>query len=132
MEKKVVKTENEWKKELTPEQYSVCRMKGTERPFTGEYYQTKADGIYTCSCCGAELFDSSTKYDSGSGWPSFYKPADADNIEESADRSHGMTRTEIMCKSCGAHLGHVFPDGPRPTGLRYCINSVSLKLKPKE
>jgi len=132
MEKKVVKTENEWKKELTPEQYSVCRMKGTERPFTGEYYQTKADGIYTCSCCGAELFDSSTKYDSGSGWPSFYKPADADSIEESTDRSHGMTRTEIICKSCGAHLGHVFPDGPRPTGLRYCINSVSLKLKPKE
>lgn len=131
MEKKVMKTEEEWKKELTPEQYSVCRMKGTERPFTGEYYTTKTDGMYTCSCCGAELFDADTKYESGSGWPSFYKPTDAENIEESKDSSHGMTRTEVMCKSCGAHLGHVFPDGPRPTGLRYCINSVSLKLKPK-
>ena len=132
MEKKVVKSEEEWKKELTPEQFAVCRMKGTERPFTGEYYQTKADGMYTCSCCGAELFDSNTKYDSGSGWPSFYEPTDKEKIQEESDRSHGMTRTEVMCKSCGAHLGHVFPDGPRPTGLRYCINSVSLKLKPKE
>ena len=132
MEKKIVKTESEWKEELTPEQYAVCRMKGTERPFTGEYYATKTDGVYTCSCCGAELFDADTKYESGSGWPSFYKASDPDNIEEAADRSHGMTRTEVMCKSCGAHLGHLFPDGPRPTGLRYCINSVSLKLKPKE
>jgi len=132
MEKKVVKSEEEWKKELTPEQFAVCRMKGTERPFTGEYYQTKADGMYTCSCCGAELFDSNTKYDSGSGWPSFYEPTDKEKVQEESDRSHGMTRTEVMCKSCGAHLGHVFPDGPRPTGLRYCINSVSLKLKPKE
>ena len=132
MEKKVVKTEEEWKEKLSPEQYSVCRMKGTERPFTGEYYRTKTDGMYTCSCCGAELFDAGTKYDSGCGWPSFYKPADADNVEESSDRSHGMARTEVTCKSCGAHLGHVFPDGPRPTGLRYCINSVSLKLKPKQ
>jgi len=132
MEKKVVKSEEEWKKELTPEQFAVCRMKGTERPFTGEYYQSKAEGMYTCSCCGAELFDSNTKYDSGSGWPSFYEPTDKDKVQEESDRSHGMTRTEVMCKSCGAHLGHVFPDGPRPTGLRYCINSVSLKLKPKE
>ena len=132
MEKKVVKTEEEWKKELTPDQFAVCRMKGTERPFTGEYYKTKTEGMYACSCCGAELFDSKTKYESGSGWPSFYEPTDKENIQEESDRSHGMTRTEVKCKSCGAHLGHVFPDGPRPTGLRYCINSVSLKLKPKE
>ena len=132
MEKKVVKTEDEWKKELTPEQYVICRMKGTERPFTGEYYATKDKGVYTCSCCGAELFDSDTKFESGSGWPSFYKPIEGENIKEETDSSHGMTRTEIMCKACGAHLGHVFPDGPRPTGLRYCVNSASLKLKPKE
>jgi peptide-methionine (R)-S-oxide reductase len=132
MEKKVVKTDEEWKKELTPEEYAVTRMKGTERPFTGEYYKTKTEGMYTCTCCGAELFDSNTKYDSGSGWPSFYQPTDKDSIQEETDSSHGMTRTEIMCKSCGAHLGHVFPDGPRPTGLRYCVNSLSLKLKPKE
>ena len=132
MEKKVVKTDEEWKKELTADQYNVCRMKGTERPFTGEYYQTKTPGVYTCSCCGAELFDSNTKYDSGSGWPSFYQPTDKDKVQEDTDRSHGMTRTEVMCKNCGAHLGHVFTDGPKPTGLRYCINSVSLKLKPKE
>ena len=131
MEKKVVKTEEEWEKELSPEQYAVCRMKGTERPFTGEYYKSKDTGMYTCSCCGAELFDSETKYDSGSGWPSFYKPAQDENIKEATDQSHGMTRTEVMCNSCGAHLGHVFTDGPKPTGLRYCINSVSLKLKPK-
>src|SRR5262245_47907704 len=105
MEKKVVKTEEEWKEQLTPEQYDVCRMKGTERPFTGEYYQTKTKGMYTCSCCGAELFDSDTKYESGSGWPSFYEPANEENVEEATDRSHGMTRTEVTCKSCGAHLG---------------------------
>jgi peptide-methionine (R)-S-oxide reductase len=132
MEKKVIKTDDEWKKELTPEQYTVCRMKGTERPFTGEYYKTKDKGVYTCSCCGAELFDSNTKYESGSGWPSFYEPLEDQNVKEETDNSHGMTRTEVMCNVCGAHLGHVFPDGPRPTGLRYCINSVSLKLKPKE
>jgi len=132
MEKKVVKTDEEWKKELTADQYNVCRMKGTERPFTGEYYPTKTPGVYTCSCCGAELFDSNTKYDSGSGWPSFYQPTDKDKVQEETDRSHGMTRTEVTCNNCGAHLGHVFPDGPKPTGLSYCINSVSLKLKPKE
>ena len=132
MEKKIIKTEEEWKNELTPEQYAVCRMKGTERPFTGEYYKTKDKGVYTCSCCGAELFDSNTKYESGSGWPSFYEPIEDQNVKEATDQSHGMTRTEVMCNVCGAHLGHVFPDGPRPTGLRYCINSVSLKLKPKE
>ena len=131
MEKKIVKSEDEWKKELTPQQYSVCRMKGTEPPFSGEYYKTNTDGTYTCSCCGAELFASETKYESGSGWPSFYKPAVDENIKEETDSSHGMRRTEVKCNSCGAHLGHVFPDGPRPTGLRYCINSVSLKLKPK-
>jgi peptide-methionine (R)-S-oxide reductase len=132
MEKKVVKSEDDWKKELTPEQYSVCRMKGTERPFTGEYYKTKTEGVYTCSCCGAELFLSDTKYESGSGWPSFYQPAVPENVKEETDSSHGMRRTEVTCNNCGAHLGHLFPDGPRPTGLRYCINSVSLKLKPKE
>jgi len=132
MEKKVMKSEEDWKKELTPEQYSVCRMKGTERPFTGEYYKTKTEGVYTCSCCGAELFLSDTKYESGSGWPSFYQPSVAENVKEETDSTHGMRRTEVMCNNCGAHLGHVFPDGPRPTGLRYCINSVSLKLKPKE
>jgi peptide-methionine (R)-S-oxide reductase len=132
MEKKVVKTDEEWREDLTPEQYIVCRMKGTERPFSGEYYKTKTEGVYTCSCCGAELFLSDTKYESGSGWPSFYEPAVAENVKEEVDSSHGMKRTEVTCNNCGAHLGHVFPDGPKPTGLRYCINSVSLKLKPKE
>lgn len=132
MTRKVEKSEEEWKKELTPEQYDVCRMKGTERPFTGEYYQTKSEGQYVCSCCGAELFDSKTKYESGTGWPSFWEPAKAENIEEKEDRAYGMRRTEVLCSACGAHLGHLFPDGPRPTGMRYCINSVSLKLKPKE
>src|SRR5262245_13954984 len=109
MEKKIVKTEEEWKKDLTPEQYAVCRMKGTERPFTGEYYKTKDAGVYTCSCCGAELFDAATKYESGSGWPSFYEPKEGENIKEAVDHSHGMTRTEVMCNVCGAHLGHLFP-----------------------
>jgi peptide-methionine (R)-S-oxide reductase len=128
MKDKIEKSEDEWKKELTPEQYQVCRMKGTERPFTGEYYKTKDPGVYKCVACGNELFDSATKYESGSGWPSFYKPIGEENVETESDNSYGMQRTEVMCSKCGAHLGHVFPDGPRPTGLRYCINSVSLKL----
>ena len=130
--KKVQKTEEEWRQQLTPEQYRVCRMKGTEAPFTGEYHDSKEPGVYKCVACGAELFTSETKFDSGCGWPSFYQPVSEEKIDEEADQSYGMVRTEVMCSSCGAHLGHVFPDGPRPTGLRYCINSVSLKLDPKK
>ena len=132
MSDKVKKSEDEWKKELTPEQYQVCRMKGTEPAFTGEYYKTKDPGTYKCAACGNELFESDTKYESGTGWPSFYKPIDEQHVETEHDDSYGMRRTEVMCSKCGAHLGHLFPDGPRPTGLRYCINSVSLKLEPKK
>jgi peptide-methionine (R)-S-oxide reductase len=132
MKDKIQKTDAEWKEELTPEQYQVCRMKGTERPFTGEYYKTKDPGVYKCAACGNELFDSTTKYDSGTGWPSFYKPIAEENVDTEEDTSYGTSRTEVMCSKCGAHLGHVFPDGPRPTGMRYCINSVSLKLDPKK
>ena len=132
MANKIDKTDEEWKKELTPEQYQICRMKGTEPPFTGKYYKSKEAGLYRCVACGNELFDSSTKYESGSGWPSFYTPVSKENVETEEDYSHGMHRTEVTCGKCGAHLGHVFPDGPRPTGLRYCINSVALKLDPKE
>jgi peptide-methionine (R)-S-oxide reductase len=132
MKEKIQKSDAEWKKELTPEQYEVCRMKGTERAFTGEYYKTKEPGVYKCIACGNELFDSETKFDSGTGWPSFYQPIDRENVETEDDASYGMHRTEVTCSKCGAHLGHVFPDGPRPTGLRYCINSVSLKLDPKK
>ncbi len=126
------KTEAEWKAELSPEQFNICRQKGTERAFTGEYYKTKDPGIYRCSCCGKALFDSDTKYDSGSGWPSFFAPLDPEVVKTETDTSHGMRRVEVMCSDCDAHLGHVFEDGPQPTGLRYCINSLSLKLDKKD
>ena len=125
---KISKPDEEWKKILTSEQFDVCRKKGTERAFTGIYWDTKDSGTYKCSCCGIELFSSDTKFDSGTGWPSFFKPLDEENIEFVEDGSFGMKRVEVNCKNCGGHLGHVFDDGPNPTNMRYCINSVSLDL----
>ena len=129
MSEKIEKSDEEWKQSLTPQQYHVLREKGTERPFTGEYADTHDDGMYRCAGCGNPLFSSETKYESGSGWPSFYEPVAKDAVETETDRKFGMARTEVLCAKCGGHLGHVFPDGPEPTGLRYCMNSAALKLE---
>jgi len=125
----ISKTDGEWRKTLSPEQFQVLRMGGTEHPFSGKFWATKDDGSYVCAGCGSVLFASGTKFDSGSGWPSFFEPAEEAAVEAREDRSHGMVRTEVLCATCGGHLGHVFPDGPEPTGLRYCINSAALEME---
>jgi peptide-methionine (R)-S-oxide reductase len=132
MAEKVKKSEDEWRGELTPEQFSVCRQKGTERAFTGEYWDNHEPGVYHCVACDTELFSSETKFESGTGWPSFWAPIETGHIREEEDMSLGMRRTEVLCAACDSHLGHVFPDGPKPTGQRYCLNSVSLAFRPKK
>jgi peptide-methionine (R)-S-oxide reductase len=131
MSDKMQKSNEEWAKELSPDQFRIAREKGTERAFTGKYWDTHTPGMYKCVCCGAPLFDSNTKFESGSGWPSFYDAVNKDAIETDVDTSHGMRRVEIHCAKCGCHLGHLFDDGPNPTGMRYCVNSASLELEPK-
>lgn len=131
-DERIAKTDEEWRSVLTGEQFRILREKGTERAFTGIYWNTKTPGLYRCAGCGLELFDSEAKFDSGCGWPSFDRPLAGSNVEEHVDRSHGMIRTEVTCRRCGGHLGHVFPDGPPTTGLRYCINSASIDLEPRE